>query len=117
MPVVSLQNLTRKFGSITAVDQLTLVINEGEIFGLVGPDGAGKTTSIRLMLGILTANSGTRRVTSSTGYVSQRFSLYTELTVEENLALFADIYSVPQQELVPRLTRLMQFSRLEPFRD
>src|ERR1041385_2898332 len=117
MPVVSLQNLTRKFGSITAVDKLTLDINEGEIFGLVGPDGAGKTTAIRLMLGILSADSGTRAVSSSMGYVSQRFSLYTELTVEENLALFADIYSVPESEREPRLRRLMQFSRLEPFHD
>jgi len=117
MPVISLRNLTRKFGKVTAVDSLTLDIQEHEIFGLVGPDGAGKTTAIRLMLGILTPDSGTRQVTSSTGYVSQRFSLYSELTVQENLALFADIYSVPQAELGPRLTRLMQFSRLEPFRD
>jgi ABC-2 type transport system ATP-binding protein len=117
MPVISIQNLTRKFGDVTAVDKLTLAVEQGEIFGLVGPDGAGKTTAIRLMLGILSADSGTRSVTSSTGYVSQRFSLYTELTVAENLALFADLYSVPQQELAPRVSRLMQFSRLEPFRD
>ena len=117
MPVISLRNLTRKFGKLTAVDSLTLDIQEHEIFGLVGPDGAGKTTAIRLMLGILTPDSGTRQVTSSTGYVSQRFSLYAELTVQENLALFADIYSVPEAELGPRVTRLMQFSRLELFRD
>jgi ABC-2 type transport system ATP-binding protein len=104
-------------------------VDEGEIFGLVGPDGAGKTTAIRLMLGILRSDSGSGRVgafdllkesqsvSNLTGYVSQKFSLYTELTVQENLRLFADLYKVPEAEMTPRLQRLMQFSRLEPFRD
>ena len=116
-PIVSIRNLTRKFAALTAVDELTLEVAEGEIFGLVGPDGAGKTTAIRLMLGILSPDSGERHITSRTGYVSQRFSLYTELTVRENLELFADIYRVPESERGPRLQRLMQFSRLEPFHD
>lgn len=127
--IVSVRNLTKKFGTTTAVDGLSLDIEEGEIFGLVGPDGAGKTTSIRLILGILEADSGSGQVgpfdirkesesiTTLTGYVSQRFSLYGELTVEENLALFADLYSVPKDDLAPRIQRLMQFSRLDPFRD
>ncbi|HET9220123.1 MAG TPA: ABC transporter ATP-binding protein [Terriglobia bacterium] len=127
-PLISIQELTRTFGSITAVDHLSLDIEPGELFGLIGPDGAGKTTAIRLMLGILKPTSGAGRVGSFdllrqsesistlTGYVSQRFSLYTELTVEENLELFADLYNVPKQDRAPRLQRLMHFSRLEPFR-
>jgi ABC-2 type transport system ATP-binding protein len=102
---------------------------EGEIFGLIGPDGAGKTTAMRLMLGILRPDSGAGQVggrdlirdpesvSTLTGYVSQRFSLYGELTVEENLALFADLYGVFAADKDSRLERLMQFSRLGPFRD
>ncbi len=129
MPLLSIRELTRKFGTTVAVDHVTLDVEEGEIFGLIGPDGAGKTTTMRLMLGILKADSGDGRVgrfslsrqsesiSSLTGYVSQAFSLYGELTVEENLALFADLYSVSEQDRLPRLKRLMQFSRLDPFRD
>ena len=127
--IVSIQNLTKQFGKVTAVDGLNLDIEQGEIFGLVGPDGAGKTTAIRLMLGILRPDSGTGKIgaydlrkeaesiSTLTGYVSQRFSLYGELTVEENLALFADLYRVSATDLLPRVQRLMQFSRLDPFRD
>ena len=127
-PLLSIRNLSRSFGSTKAVDNVSLDINEGELFGLIGPDGAGKTTAIRLMLGILKSDSGeghvgpfdlrreAESISSLTGYVSQRFSLYGELTVEENLELFADLYSVPKQARLPRLQRLMQFSRLEPFR-
>jgi ABC-2 type transport system ATP-binding protein len=128
-PLLSVKDLTRKFGSVTAVDHLSLEVEQGELFGLIGPDAAGKTTAIRLMLGILKPDSGEGRVgpfdllreaesiSTLTGYVSQRFSLYGELTVEENLALFADLYGVSQADREPRLRRLMQFSRLEPFRD
>jgi ABC-2 type transport system ATP-binding protein len=129
MPLLSINGITRTFGNVTAVDHLTLEINEGELFGLIGPDGAGKTTAIRLMLGILRPDSGEGRVgqfdlrrqaesiSTLTGYVSQRFSLYGELTVEENLELFADLYNVPGEERESRLQRLMKFSRLEPFRE
>ncbi len=128
-PILSIRDITRKFGTVTALDKLGLDIVEGEIFGLIGPDGAGKTTAMRVMLGILRADSGHGRVgqfdlvrdsesiSTLTGYVSQKFSLYGELTVRENLELFADLYSVPEKERAPRLDRLMQFSRLEPFRD
>src|SRR4051812_18892221 len=104
VPILSLQNLTRTFGSTLAVDHLNLDVEQGEIFGLIGPDGAGKTTAIRMMLGILKPDSGSgtvgpysltresESISLLTGYVSQRFSLYGELTVEENLELFADIY-------------------------
>ena len=129
MTIVRITNFTKNFGPTTAVHRLSLDIQQGEIFGLVGPDGAGKTTAIRLMLGILTPDFGegkvgeydlrrnAQAVSTLTGYVSQRFSLYPELTVRENLELFADIYAVPDRERTPRLQRLMQFSRLEPFRD
>ena len=127
-PILSLQGITRTFGSITAVDHLSLDIEPGELFGLIGPDGAGKTTAIRLMLGILRPTSGEGKVgpydlrrqaesiSTLTGYVSQRFSLYGELTVQENLELFADLYAVSRADRDSRLQRLMQFSRLEPFR-
>src|SRR5215471_18792225 len=127
MPLLSIKEITRTFGSVTAVDHLSLDIESGELFGLIGPDGAGKTTAIRLMLGILKPDSGEGRVgtfdlrrqsesiSTLTGYVSQRFSLYGELTVEENLELFADLYGVSESDRLERLKRLMQFSRLEPF--
>jgi ABC-2 type transport system ATP-binding protein len=129
VPILSIRELTRRFGRTVAVDRLSLDIEEGEIFGLIGPDGAGKTTAIRLMLGILNADSGdgtvgpfslsreSESISLLTGYVSQRFSLYGELTVAENLELFADLYSVSKQDRLPRLKRLMQFSRLDSFRD
>src|SRR5688572_15234023 len=121
-PILSIQNITRTFGSVTAVDHLSLDIEPGELFGLIGPDGAGKTTAIRLMLGILMPTSGEGKVgpydlrrqsesiSTLTGYVSQRFSLYGELTVAENLELFADLYAVPRQDRSSRMQRLMQFS-------
>ncbi len=129
MSILSIRGLTRRFGTTFAVDHLSLDIEEGEIFGLIGPDGAGKTTAMRLMLGILNADSGdgsvgpfslsreSESISLLTGYVSQRFSLYGELTVEENLDLFADLYGVSEQDRLPRLKRLMQFSRLDPFRN
>jgi ABC-2 type transport system ATP-binding protein len=115
--IVTVENLTKKFGHTTAVDHLCLEVAQGEIFGLVGPDGAGKTTALRLMLGILTPDSGTIKVEGRAGYVSQRFSLYGDLTVRENLELFADLYAVGHAERRARTQRLMQFSRLDPFRE
>src|SRR4029434_10423595 len=124
MPLLSINGITRTFGSVTAVDHLSLEIEQGELFGLIGPDGAGKTTAIRLMLGILRPDSGEGRVgdfdlrrqaesiSSLTGYVSQRFSLYGELTVEENLELFADLYAVPKVDRLPRLQRVIQLHTL-----
>ena len=129
MPILSIHDVTRRFGSVVALNKLSIDVEQGEIFGLIGPDGAGKTTAIRIMLGILEADSGSGRVgdfdlfrqpemiSTLTGYVSQRFSLYSELTVQENLELFSDLYGVSEDDRLPRLKRLMQFSRLEPFRD
>jgi ABC-2 type transport system ATP-binding protein len=115
--IVTVRHLTKAFGKTTAVDRLSLEVEEGELFGLVGPDGAGKTTAMRLILGILTPDSGDVRVGGTTGYVSQRFSLYGDLTVQENLELFADLYHVSEEEMARRTARLMEFSRLDPFRD
>jgi ABC-2 type transport system ATP-binding protein len=119
--------LTRDFGAARALEGLDLEIAEGEIFGLVGPDGAGKTTTMRLLAGILEPTAGDAWVCShhcvkeaelvrgSIAYMSQRFGLYQDLTVMENLDFYADIYNVPAAERAGRLARLMEFSGLEPF--
>lgn len=120
--------LTRKFGSLTAVNNLDLEINEGEIFGLVGPDGAGKTTTMRLLTGILDPTSGEGWVSGKhilkeaealrgeIAYMPQRFGLYADLSVMENLNFYADIYGVPEEMRPGRIERLMKFSGLEPFK-
>jgi ABC-2 type transport system ATP-binding protein len=120
--------LSKKFGGLTAVEGLDLAVAPGEIFGLVGPDGAGKTTTMRMLCGILEPSAGgaevagydvTRQpeaVKQHIGYMSQRFSLYGDLTVAENLTFFANIYQVPKAERLQKEKELLQFSRLEPFR-
>ena len=104
MSSIKAVNLTRRFGSLTAVDNLSLEVEEGEIFGLVGPDGAGKTTTMRLLTGILDPTSGDGWVygrhivkeaeilKDNIAYMSQRFGLYEDLTVMENINFYADIY-------------------------
>ncbi len=122
------ESLTRAFGAIRAVDGLTFSVREGEIFGLVGPDGSGKTTTMRLLAGILTPDSGDAWVNGSDvvrepeavkehiGYMAQRFGLYEDLTVGENIDFYADIYSVPRKERLPRVAELLSFSGLAPFK-
>ncbi len=126
---VRTEGLTRRFGVITAVDGLTLAVEPGELFGIVGPDGAGKTTSLRMLAGVLRPTAGEAwvdgiRVTEDPegvkdriAYMSQRFGLYTDLTVGENLAFYADLYRVPRRERPARIARLHQFSGLGPFED
>jgi ABC-2 type transport system ATP-binding protein len=111
------------------VDQLSFEVGRGELFGLVGPDGAGKTTTLRMLAGVLRPSSGDARVNGvsvardpegvkhSLAYMSQRFGLYGDLTVLENLHFYADLYEVPQSTRPARLARLFHFSNLEPFRD
>jgi len=126
---VSLSGLCRSFGPLVAVDGLTFDVEAGELFGIVGPDGAGKTTTLRMLAGVLRPSAGTARVagvdvvTDPEGvkphiaYMSQRFGLYEDLTVGENLDFYADLYRVPRSERPERLERLYEFSRLGEFED
>jgi len=127
MVAIKTTGLTRKFAGLTAVDSLNLEIQEGEIFGLVGPDGAGKTTAMRLLTGILDPTEGegwvfgrhivkeAELLKDNIAYMSQRFGLYEDLTVNENIHFYADIYGVPKKERPARINRLMNFSGLGPF--
>jgi ABC-2 type transport system ATP-binding protein len=128
---VDLDRVTKKYGDVVAVRELNLSIERGEMFGLIGPDGAGKTTTIRLMCGLLKVTAGTvrvlgrdpvrdhARVTQSIGYLSQRFSLYGDLSVDENIAFFAEIHGLRMSDgaIEARRTRLLDLTQLAPFRD
>ena len=126
-PAIRAQGLTKRFGSLTAVDQFTLEVAPGEAFALVGPDAAGKTTVMRLLVGIMDPDAGQAQVLGfdtvkdsellkeQIGYMPQRFGLYDDLTVAENLAFYADIYRVPKAERDRRLPELLGFSNLTPF--
>jgi ABC-2 type transport system ATP-binding protein len=130
-PLVRVEGLTRRFGkeASAAVEGLSFEVARGELFGLVGPDGAGKTTTLRMLAGVLRPSAGdatiggesvARRpeaVKRRVAYMSQRFGLYADLTVAENLAFYADLYTVPRRELAARLERLYAFSALAPFKD
>ena len=122
------EGLTKHFDAVVAVDRLTFEVAEGEIFGLVGPDGAGKTTTMRLLSAIMEPTAGeawvagchvvneAEAVKDHIGYMSQRFGLYPDLTVLENLDFYADIYEVPRRGRQERIDRLLAFSNLTPFR-
>jgi ABC-2 type transport system ATP-binding protein len=124
---VTLDRVTRRFGATVAVNDVSLEIRRGEMFGLIGPDGAGKTTTIRLICGLLRADGGTIRIlgadpvrqhaaiTRSAGYFSQRFSLYGDLSIDENIAFFAEIHGLSRYE--ERRNRLLDMTQLTPFRD
>jgi ABC-type multidrug transport system ATPase subunit len=124
---ISIRSLTRRFGDRTAVDSLSLEIPPGRLFALAGPDGAGKTTTLRMLAGVLRPTAGDALVggrsiaTDPEGvkphiaYMSQRFGLYNDLTVRENIDFYADLYSVPPAERPGRLERLYRFSGLGPF--
>jgi ABC-2 type transport system ATP-binding protein len=127
--VIVTENLTRRFKNVTAVDGLNLQIQRGEVFGLVGPDGAGKTTTIRMLCAIMDPTEGTARVMGfetvreaeqikrRMGYMAQRFNLYGDLSVTENLDFFADVFQVRGKERRERKQRLLEFARLTEFRD
>ena len=126
-PIVRLRGLTRRFGTLVAVDELSFEVGRGELFGLVGPDGAGKTTTLRMLAGVLPPSAGdaelagesvvtaAERIKPRLAYMSQRFGLYADLTVRENLEFYADLYEVPAVERAARRERLYRFSGLEPF--
>jgi ABC-2 type transport system ATP-binding protein len=128
-PLVSLRALTRDFGTSRAVAGLTFDVAPGELFGIVGPDGAGKTTTLRMLSGVLRPTTGDATIAGVSilhapeavkpriAYMSQRFGLYTDLTVRENIEFYADLYQVPKMERPARLDRLYQFSALGPFED
>jgi ABC-2 type transport system ATP-binding protein len=123
---LSLDHVKKRFGATEAVRDVSLAIAPGEMFGLIGPDGAGKTTTIRLMCGLLTPDAGQvrvldrdpardhRAVTRDVGYFSQRFSLYGDLSIDENIAFFAAIHGVHHYE--ERRNRLLDMTQLTPFR-
>jgi len=123
---IQLTDVVKKYGSVPALSGLTLDVRRGEMFGLIGPDGAGKTTAIRLVCGLLHADSGQvrvlgldpvrehRRTSEQVGYLSQRFSLYGDLTIDENIAFFAEIHGVGHYQR--RRDQLLEMTQLAAFR-
>src|ERR1700704_1137680 len=126
LTAIKIDRVTKRYGKTTALRELSLSVEPGEMFGLIGPDGAGKTTTIRLICGLLPADAGTvrvmeldpvrdhRQLTRSVGYLSQRFSLYGDLSVDENVAFFAKIHGM--RDYQARRQRLLDMTRLTPFR-
>ncbi|NIM57874.1 MAG: ATP-binding cassette domain-containing protein [Candidatus Aminicenantes bacterium] len=129
MTAVEIRNLTKKFNQLVACDNLNLKIEKGEIIGIIGPDGAGKTTFLRLLAGLLKPSSGSimlegievaknpQKIKEFIGYMPQHFSLYGDLNVSENLKFFADLYGVPSDKFKERKKELLRFSGLSPFED
>jgi ABC-2 type transport system ATP-binding protein len=129
MPIIETHGLTRRFGELTAVDHLDLTVSEGEIFGLVGPDGAGKTTTLRLLCGLMNPTEGSARVAGhdvvreakavkdNIGYMAQRFGLYADLTVQENMDFYADLFGIVGAERAQMQAHLLRMTRMEPFRE
>jgi ABC-2 type transport system ATP-binding protein len=127
-PIIETHDLTRRFGALTAVDHLNLSVAQGEIFGLVGPDGAGKTTTLRMLCGLMNPSEGSARVAGhdvvrdpravkdQIGYMAQRFGLYADLTVEENMVFYADLFGITGAERDRLTTELLRMTRMEPFR-
>lgn len=127
--ILQVDELTKRFGPVVAVDHLSLTLRSGEIVGLVGPDGAGKTTTFRLLVGALRPDSGRGRIAGfdllthieqarpHLGYLPQRFSLYPDLTVSENLRFFAELNGMPSKEWRPRRDELLAFVGLTEFAD
>lgn len=125
-PAVGFAHVTKRYGAVRALEDVSFEIAAGEMFGIIGPDGAGKTTSIRLACGLLPIDSGAvrvlgrdpikehRAITTDVGYLSQRFSLYGDLTIDENIAFFAEIHGVRRYQSAR--DRLLDMTQLTPFR-
>jgi len=128
MNPIHIENVQKAYGAVLALRGVSLDIGQGELYGLIGPDGAGKTTLIRILVTLLRADAGrvmvngkdvgrhVQYVRSSVGYMPQRFSLYRDLTVEENLRFFGDLFAVPRAVQLKRVERLYEFSKLAPFK-
>ena len=117
-PALSFSHVSKSFGAVLAVDDVTVHVDRGELFGLMGPDGAGKSTTLRLWCGLLKADAGEVRGQghgTSMGYVSQRFSLYGDLSIDENIAFFARLHGVTN--FTDERNRLLDLTGLRPFRD
>ena len=120
---IEIKNLTKKFGDFVAVNNISFNVKKGEIFGFLGPNGSGKTTVIRLLIGLLDASSGSGNVLGydiikdnaeirkHTGYMSQKFSLYEDITVEENLDFYAGIYGVPKDKINQRKKEILEMAK------
>jgi ABC-2 type transport system ATP-binding protein len=127
--MVEAEGVVKRFGEVVALDRISLAVGRGEVFGLVGPDGAGKTTLMRTLCGLLTPDEGSVSVAGChvvaspesakphLGYLAQRFGLWGDLTVEENLRFCADLYRVPRADFEERRPQLLQITRLTPFTD
>src|SRR5512138_2595608 len=128
-PLVQANHMRKSFGDLVAVDDVSLFVQPGEIYGLVGADGAGKTTTMRLLVGALKADKGdinicgydinrqTETARSQFGYLSQRFSLYQDLTVLENIRFFAEVRGLSSTEWLPRSLEILEFVGLSEFKD
>jgi ABC-2 type transport system ATP-binding protein len=128
-PIIATHDLTRRFGDLTAVDRLNLTVDAGEIFGLVGPDGAGKTTTLRMLCTLANPTGGSARVAGydvvreakavkdQIGYMAQRFGLYLDLSVHENMDFYADLFGIVGHERQEMKASLMRMTRMGPFGD
>jgi ABC-type multidrug transport system ATPase subunit len=126
--VIQVEQLTRRFGAMTAVDRVSMEIREGDIYGFLGPNGSGKTTLIRMLCGLLHPTSGTGTVLGhdlvreseaikrGIGYMSQQFSLYADLTVMENLWFYAGIYGIPRRDRMTRIDEVIGIVGIDDFR-
>jgi ABC-2 type transport system ATP-binding protein len=126
-PIIRTEGLSRRFGKVVAVDKLDLRVERGEVFGLVGPDGAGKTTTIRMLAAIMDPTNGSacvmgfdtvqegEAIKQKMGYMAQQFSLYADLSVSENMSFYADIFGLKGPERKQRIDRLLRFARLTEF--
>lgn len=120
MNAIEAREIEKRFGAFTAVDHISFTVKSGEIFGFLGPNGAGKSTTIRILCGLLIPTSGqaliagytvgkeSDQIKSIIGYMSQKFSLYEELTVQENMEFYAGVYDVPKAEISARIAELLQ---------
>ncbi len=127
-PVIVAEDLTRRFGDVTAVNHVNLAVDDGAIYGFLGPNGSGKTTLIRMLCGLLAPSEGragvlgfdaatqSESIKRSIGYMSQRFSLYPDLTVDENLSFYARVYGVPRGDRAARMQDVIGTVGIEPYR-